>query len=174
MNYSEEKPVSAINLIGKIVIAIAGLFAGFLLSRLFITPYTVNDISMKPNLSRGDRILVVKHITPAYGDIVLADSPIEEDRVILKRVIAGGGDMVEIRNRIIYINNKKSRFQWKTLSNDKRIFPMSFTNRDNMPLVKLQRDEYFLIGDNSDKSLDSRTYGVIKEDLIIGKMIYKF
>jgi signal peptidase I len=107
------------------------------------------------------------------GDIVLMDSPVEPDRVLVKRVISGEGDTVEVRNKVLYINNKKFDMPWKNRSIDKRIFPMNFTYRDNMPVIKLSRNQYFVLSDNLDHGYDSRNLGPISADSIIGKMIYK-
>ena len=59
-------------------------------------------------------------------------------------------------------------------SSDSRIFPEDFNHRDNMPLIKINKGEIFVVGDNYDYSFDSRDFGAISEELIIGRMIYKF
>ena len=157
----------------KIIISFSGLLAGFLISRLFITPFTLNNNSMLPYLKKGDYTLILKYISPEKNDIFLIQSPVEPDKVILKRIIALNGDTIEIKNKIIFINNIKFKME-NIKSTDTRIFPEEFTYRDNMPLIKLNEGEYFILGDNIDFSNDSRTFGVINENLIIGKMIYKF
>jgi type IV secretory pathway protease TraF len=59
------------------------------------------------------------------------------------------------------------------MSTDTRIFPMSFSYRDNYPVVKLKRSQIFVIGDNFDSSMDSRFFGPLDEDLLVGKLVYK-
>jgi len=51
---------------------------------------------------------------------------------------------------------------------------MNFTFRDNMPAVKLSRNQYFVLNDDLDSGFDSRTLGVIPGSLIIGRIIYKY
>ena len=51
---------------------------------------------------------------------------------------------------------------------------MTFSFRDNMPAIKLKRNDFFVLGDNIDNGFDSRHFGKINEHLIIGEVIYKF
>lgn len=158
--------------LSRIILASAGLLAGIVLIRIFILPFTVADDTMNPNFRRGERIYLLKHITPKIGDVVLIDSPIEDGVVMLKRVMAREGDTVEVKNRMLYVNDRPGVFSWKTENRDTRIFPMSFSNRDNFPIIKLKRKEYFVTGDNLDYAMDSRFFGVIAENKIIGRYLY--
>ena len=172
--YLEEKNKGlALTSLAKVIIILAGVVLGFLLSRIIILPFTIPNDSMSPNLRKGDIVFILKHIPPKVGDIVLFTSPVEPDRVLLKRVIAKNGDTIEIIKKIIYKNNRKFEFSWKTLSNDYRIFPMNFSFRDNLPIIKIKPKEFFVIGDNLDYSFDSRSFGVINATMIIGKLILK-
>jgi len=151
-----------------------GLIIGLILSRIFFVPFVVTDASMLPNFNIGDRIIIMKVSGTRPGDAVLIKSPVETDRVLFKRIIASEGDTIEIINKTIYINNKKLDVPWKTKSIDRRVLPMSFTYRDAMPMLKINRNEYFVIGDNPDYSFDSRSFGVVPEEAIIGKLLYTF
>ncbi len=51
-------------------------------------------------------------------------------------------------------------------------FPMKFSFRDNMPPVKLERGEYFMLSDNFNSSFDSRSFGPVKNENITGRVIY--
>lgn len=158
----------------KIIAAVAGIIAGFLVCRLILVSYSVPDNTMNPNLKKGDTIIALKHATPKRGDIVLIESPVEPGRVMIKRVLAAEGATVEIRDRAFFINNDRFEIPWKTKSADTRVFPMNFTYRDNLPAVKINRNEYFVLSDNLDTGFDSRTLGVIRDDQIIGRMIYRY
>jgi signal peptidase I len=171
MNYQEK---SRFGIIIKLISAIGGIIVGFIICRFFFTPFRMPDSSMEPNVRTGDMLFVLKHITPKRGDIVLIESPIESGRVLIKRVVATEGDTVEVRNKTFHINNTSYDFRWKTKSSDTRIFPMNFTFRDNMPAVKLSRNQYFVLNDDLDRGFDSRTLGVIPGSLIIGRVAYKY
>lgn len=171
LQYQEK---SRFAVLGKILFAALGMLAGFIICRIFIVSFTMPDDSMLPGLKAGEFLLVLKHVTPAPGDIVMLDSPVEPGTVLIKRVAAVEGDTVEIRDRIIRINGAAADFKWKTKSADKRIFPMNFTYRDNMPAVKMNRNEYFVLCDNLDRGFDSRTLGIIPGGLISGRLIYRY
>lgn len=158
--------------LSKVILAGAGLLAGLVLVRIFILPFTVSDNTMHPNFMPGEKLFMLRHMTPKIGDVVLIDSPVEEGAVMLKRIMAQEGDTVEVKNRVLYVNGKPGEFSWKTQSKDTRIFPMNFSNRDNYPIIKLKRKEYFVTGDNLDYAMDSRFFGVITGDKIIGRYLY--
>jgi signal peptidase I len=171
--YIEEKDTIGMPMLRRAVFLTTGIILGYILMRLFVTPYTIEDDSMLPGLSRGDLIFILKTADPGIGDIVLAQSPVESEKVILKRIIAKEGDTLEIRGKVFYRNDIKVKFIWKTLSSDMRIFPMNFSRRDNLPTVKMKRKEYFLVGDNLDRSFDSRSFGPVPEKNIIGTLLFK-
>ena len=174
MLYRDSKTSEELTLLKKAVIVLGGLAAGFIISQIFIIQFVVNDSSMMPAMKKGDRVLVLKAGRPVKGDIVLIDSPVEPGRVSMKRIIAQENDSIEIINKKIFINTMEFSSPWETKSLDSRVFPADFSYRDNMPLIKLNASEYFLLGDNLDFSFDSRSYGIVKEKLIIGKLLFKF
>jgi signal peptidase I len=165
---------SGLGIIIKIISAVAGIFVGFLVCRTIIVPFGVPDNAMKPALKKGDTVIFLKHATPKRGDIVLIESPVEPGRVLIKRIVAVEGATVEIRDKVFFINNDRFEIPWKTTSTDARSFPMNFSFRDNMPAVKINRNEYFVLSDNLDTGFDSRTLGVIRDDQVIGRMIYRY
>jgi signal peptidase I len=159
----------------KLLIVFAGLIIGFIISRIFfIAPFTAQDNSMIPGISKGDYMLILKITSPKEGDIILIKSPIEPGRVILKRLIAKGDKNIEIKNKKIFIDNMEFIPKWNLRSIDKRVFSEDFNHRDNLPQTKIKKGDIFVIGDNFDYSFDSRNFGAIDEKSIIGKMIYKF
>ncbi len=158
--------------VSKLIVVFAGIIVGLLLIRICIVPFTVSDSTMLPNFNPGERTYFLKLGPVRKGDVVLIDSPIEEGRVVLKRILAVEGEVVEVKNREILVNGKSAEFSWKTVRKDTRIFPMSFSGRDNFPALKLKRGEYFVIGDNLDYAMDSRFFGAVRADAIIGKHLY--
>jgi signal peptidase I len=170
--YQQEKPGSGILI--KLLSAAGGIIAGFFICRMIFMPFRVTDSSMEPNLKNGDLVIILKHSAPKRGDIVLIESPVEPGRVFIKRIVGAEGDTVEIRDRVFRFNNERFTFPWKTKSADRRVFPMNFTYRDNMPAVKIVRNHFFVLSDSLDGGFDSRALGAIPGDLVIGRMIYKY
>lgn len=178
MHFKEQvkgKKIEGLTILSKILLSVAGFILGLLITRIFLfMPYLVQDSSMLPGLNKGDYVIVLKISDPDPGDIVLVNSPAEPDAVILKRLIAKGPGYIEITGRNFYINRKSVSFRWKTLSKDTRRFPSGFSGRDNLPERELKEGEMFIIGDNLNYSFDSRDFGPVSEENIIGRIIFQF
>ena len=159
----------------KAVFLAAGFLVTFLLLRIFITPWTVADNSMEPNFKKGSYVLILKHVpTAKKGKTVLVRSPAGSDTATLKRIAAVGGEKVEIIDKTILINGVKAVLPWKTISSDIRLLPESLSRRDSMPETAVGKDEVFLLGDNLDFSFDSREFGPVKRNDVIGSVLLTF
>ena len=157
----------------KIVMFAAGLLIGFICIKILFLRMNINTDSMLPTLRTGDRILINKVTGIRNGDIIVFHSPAENGRLLVSRLIASEYETVEIRNKVVFVNDKKFDITSDTTRDEKIIYPMKFCYRDNMPPVKMQRNEYFVLGDNFDRSFDSRSFGKISSDAIVGKVVYK-
>ncbi|MDD2441141.1 MAG: signal peptidase I [Clostridiaceae bacterium] len=152
------------------------LLIGLLLVVFVIQRNAVIGNSMVPTLHQNDQLLVEK-VTKwfggiDYGDIITIsakDLPEHEDGPnIIKRVIGLPGDTIEIRDEQVYRNGEKL---------DESYLPSGMTTRVRNLLfekVTLQDDEYFVMGDNRDVSLDSRSFGPVSKDHIIGTVLLRF
>ncbi len=119
--------------------------------------------SMQPTLMDRDIILVSKsHYR--FTDIQRTEiiSFENEKGFLIKRVVALPGETVEIKNNQIYVNGKKLNEPY--LKNENFII-------DDFAEIALEQKEYFVLGDARDNSLDSRTFGPVKKDEIIGRVI---
>ncbi|MBD3167145.1 signal peptidase I [bacterium] len=120
---------------------------------------------------------------PQPGDIVVVRVP-EDDRVpYFKRIVATGGQTVEVRDKRVYVYGVRQTEIWGVQHLDRRTFPERFQqpdmapglgNRDNWGPFTVPEDQVFLMGDNRDMSLDSRYFGPVPEENIIGtaRMVY--
>ena len=160
-----------------VVIAIALIVA--MLVRLFLLQqFYISGPSMETTMFSDNRVLVSKL---AYkigdidrGDVVVFDratmngSQIEHDDLI-KRVIGLGGESIEIRDCSVYIDGTELDEPYLP-SRDIGIANLSDRcGVVSMPLTTIENDEVFLVGDNRPQSFDSRMFGPIKKDLIIGQ-----
>ena len=157
----------------KIVMLAAGLILGFVCIKFFFLLMSVKTESMLPTLRPGDKIVINKVSVIRKGDIIAFYSPAEESRILISRVIAVEYETVEIRNKMVFINDKMSDIISETTRDGRIIYPMKFCYRDNMPPVRMERNEFFVIGDNFDRSFDSRSFGKISKNSVIGKIVYK-
>jgi signal peptidase I len=157
----------------KIVMLTAGLLIGFICVKFFFLLMDINTDSMNPSLKKGDKIIINKSSAIRKGDIIAFDSPAEEGKILVSRVIASEYETVEIRNKVVFVNDKKIDPLSDLTRDDRVIYPMKFCYRDNMPPLRLERNEFFVLGDNFDRSYDSRSFGRISKSSIIGRVIYK-
>ncbi len=139
-----------------------------------VGPYKIPTGSMRPVLMEGDRIFVDK-ITyrfrePRRGDIIVFKYPLDPKKDFVKRLAAFGGETIEIRDGQIFINGKKL---------DK---PASFTERFyyNRPdwayakegqVISVPPGKLFALGDNSAQSSDSRNWGFVPRESVIGRAV---
>ncbi|MFO7930972.1 MAG: signal peptidase I [Thermodesulfobacteriota bacterium] len=164
-------------------IVIAVLLALFI--RAFVVQaFKIPSGSMEPTLQVGDHILVNKFIygvrlpvtnttiipvsEPERGDIIVFEYPVEPDKDFIKRVVAVPGDVVEIRNKEVYVNGKRAD-NYTVKHNGDGMIPASENKRDNFGPVTVPEGGYFVLGDNRDNSYDSRFWGFVQESAIKGE-----
>ena len=156
---------------------------------LFIRTFVVQAFkipsgSMKPTLQVGDHILVNKFIygvkipylstvvlpvkDPQRGDIVVFKFPVDPRKDFIKRVIALPGDVVEIRDKTIFINARRVNHDFGVFS-DPRTIAGNLTPRDNLGPITVPKDALFVMGDNRDESFDSRFWGFVPIRDVSGK-----
>jgi len=156
---------------------------------LFIRTFVVQAFkipsgSMKPTLQIGDHILVNKFIygvklpftgmtiipvkTPKRGDIIVFKFPEDPDKDFIKRVVGIAGDVIEGRDKKIYVNGKLQHHDY-AIHTDPDIESGSFQPRDNFGPVTVPEGSLFVMGDNRDHSYDSRFWGFVDLKAVKGK-----
>ena len=139
-----------------------------LVIRLFVVePFRVDGPSMEPTLYTGERLLVDKisyRLHPARrGDIVVFRNPRNQREDYIKRVVAVGGDVVEIRLGKLYLNDQPISepyvFRDGISSYGPQVIPPGFL---------------FVMGDNRPNSRDSRFFGPIPQGLVRGRALVVF
>jgi len=153
----------AIRILIEIVVIVAAAFAIAMLVQAFIIkPFTVHQVSMKPTLLEGDRILLSRltyHFRdPEAGDVVVFHSPLHEGEDLVKRIVALAGDRVAISAGDLYVNG--------VAVDERYLLSADFGGELREQVVP--EGHVFVMGDNRDESGDSRLFGPISTDLIIG------
>lgn len=139
----------------------AGIIAFIIIT--FIGQVTVvKGASMEDTLFNRERLIcnkIVYRLTePERGEIVIFKPPIDQNHNYIKRVIAVEGDRIKIIDGIVYLNGEKLEEDY--------IEHRSF---ETMPEVTVPEDSYFVLGDNRVNSSDSRFWGFVPEENIIGR-----
>ncbi|HLO86508.1 MAG TPA: signal peptidase I [Nostocaceae cyanobacterium] len=155
------------------LIAIALVLA--ILIRTFVAePRLIPSESMFPTLHTGDRLVVEKvsyrFQPPKHGDIVVFQSPEELQRrgypktqAFIKRVIATPGEVVSVAQGKVYLNGQP-------LTEDYIAEPAL----QPFPPVKVPEGRFFVMGDNRNDSNDSRYWGFLPQENIIGRATFRF
>ena len=139
--------------------------------------YNIPSGAMKPTLQIGDQILVNKftydRANPNRGDIIVFKFPVDPEKDFIKRVIGVGGDIVEGRDKKIYVNNQLIDDNY-SIRTDPNIIPHGVQKRDNFGPITVPQNSLFVLGDNRDQSFDSRFWGFVDLKVVKGKafMIY--
>ena len=147
----------------EIVIIVAAAFAIALLVQAFIVkPFTIHQVSMRPTLQDGDRILLnrlVYHFRqPARGDIIVLRSPINPDEDLVKRIVAVAGDRVAVSGRKLVLNG--------VAQDEPYLLERDFVGE--MAETVVPAGDVFVMGDNRNNSGDSRLFGPVSTHAIIG------
>lgn len=142
-----------------------------LIIRTFIVQaFKIPTGSMNPTLMEGDRLLVNKFIykfrTPQRGDIIVFVSPEDKKKDFIKRLVGLPGERLEISNGLVLINDK-------AIETPSIIRERYYYNRGDFAesgeSVQIPDDAYFVLGDNSISSRDSRYWGFLPKKYLIGK-----
>lgn len=147
------------------IVSIGGAIILALLIRTFIVElYIVDGPSMRPTLQHDERLVVNKFVyrvrNPSRGEVIIFRYPRDPSRDFIKRVIALGGDTVEIKDGRVYVNDQILREDY-----------IAEKTRTEYPKVTVPEGTLFVCGDNRQNSLDSRSsdVGFLPLDNVKGK-----
>lgn len=165
---------------------LTALLLALIIRAFVIQAFKIPSGSMVPTLLVGDHILVNKFVygvklpgmekkvfvisKPGRGDIVVFRYPENPDRDFIKRIVAREGDMIESKDKTIYINQEPVEESYIRHTDDS-IKPSQSEPRDNFGPIVVPKGKYFVMGDNRDQSYDSRFWGFVDENKIKGKAL---
>lgn len=152
-------------------ILIAALASIFLVNYV-AAAFQIRGNSMDTTLKDEERV-IISRLSLKTGiinrfDIVVLNKPIEPGKSIIKRVIGLPGEIIEIKEGDVYINNKKLEQPFLDGTGN-------FMNKaDYMKPQLIEPDHYFVMGDNRAVSRDSRNYGPVQAKYIYGKTLFRY
>ncbi|UCE25728.1 MAG: signal peptidase I [Candidatus Zixiibacteriota bacterium] len=161
-----------------------------------VEAYKIPSQSMEDTLLVGDFLLANKFVygarlplvdwrlpaisDPEPGDIVIFIFPSDGQTKYIKRCVATAGDTVEVKDKVLYVNGEEfvmpeyGKFIDTSVTGQVNIQPRrpgGLDSRDNFGPFVVPENSFFMMGDNRDNSYDSRYWGVVHHDLILGEAI---
>lgn len=138
-----------------------------------VQPFIVEGASMSPSFEDG-QYLIVDEISyrfnpPRRGDVVIFHPPTDEKTYYIKRVIGLPNETIQLKDEHIFVHNQEYPDGFR-LNEANYLIQNRITQEGK---TTLNNDEYYVIGDNRDNSLDSRRFGPVKAGDIKGKVFLR-
>lgn len=172
MEFAKKAYLFTLDLLQTVLLA-ASIF--LVIYIFFFRPFQVSGESMYPTFENKEYILTnligLKFTDPQRGDVIVFKAPTDEEKDFIKRVIGEPGDTVMLSEGLVYVNGElldESTY----LSSDVRTYGGSFLH-ENEP-VTVPEDHYLVMGDNRPFSSDSREWGLVEEQAIIGTSFFVY
>ena len=152
------------NLMELVGIFLGAIAVAFVVQAFFLKPFQIPSESMVPTIDPGDRILInrlVYRFGPVQrGDIIVFKAPMNPDVDFVKRVIAIGGDTVEVKRGTVLVNGEPQVENY-----------LNGVDVSNFPLTSIPEGNVFVMGDNRGDSGDARFWNPhwLPEENILGK-----
>ncbi|MDX1806368.1 MAG: signal peptidase I [Paenisporosarcina sp.] len=147
-----------------------GLAIAFICREFILAPVKVEGKSMMPTFEDNNRIIVSKMSKVERFDMIVVHSPVSNEDYI-KRVIGLPGDIVEVQDDVLHINN--IIYDEPYLQENKEMLSTQEQLTDDFK-VTVPEGSLYVMGDNRKKSSDSREIGFITEDAIVGEVKFRF
>jgi signal peptidase I len=173
----------------RIFILVAVGAVALTLGGLLVQGYRIPSRSMEDSLLVGDLLLVDKLSyglripfttwrlpsvrDPSPGDIVAFEYPADPSRTFVKRCVAVAGQTVEVRNKVVYVDGERLPDPAFSKYIDARILP-GRDPRDNLSPLTVPAGSLFVMGDNRDNSRDSRHWGALSVDRLLGRGLFVY
>lgn len=153
-------------------VLVVSLLAVFLVRYFIAQPFLVRGSSMEPTFTNGN-YLIIDEIAyrlrePERGEVVVFRFPKDPSTFYIKRIIGLPGETVEVKNNQVTITDTGGKTRIITENY------LAMDERTNGDLVqKLEQGQYFVMGDNREFSYDSRMWGAVPENDIIGLVRFR-
>lgn len=149
---------------------VVAVVVAFLVRQFLFTPVIVSGESMEPTFHDNNRVVISKISSLDHFDKIVFHAPNAKEDFI-KRVIGLPGDTIRMENDVLTINGKE--YPEKYLDSNKEALPEGQNLTQDFEVV-VPEGQLFVMGDNRTNSMDSRIFGNIEEDSVVGKVKFRF
>lgn len=167
----QRPPLARPGLMRELLNSMFFIVAALIAAEMALPRSSIDGPSMEPTLFAGQNLLISRvhylFTEPQHGDIAVFDPPDEAEDMLIKRVIGLPGDTIEIRDQLVYRNGELL---------DEPYFVNSPCSTAMCPdrTWTLGDNEYFMMGDNRNRSNDSRRFGPIQRENLVGRAIFRY
>ena len=130
------------------------------------------DVSFPPMICYSSKLLI-EFDRPERGDVIVFRYPENEEKDFIKRIVGIPGDIIQIRDKVISVNGDPLDDKAWAQRTDPGIIDGHITPRDNLNPITVPDDSYFVMGDNRANSRDSRSFGPIDVELLVGEVFVR-
>lgn len=168
---------------------IIAILLAMVIRTYLVQAFKIPSGSMEDTLAIGDHLLVSKFIygsklpfsdnrvlairNPRRGDVIVFEYPEDPSKDFIKRVVGTPGDVIEGKDKKVFVNGKQYQNPHE-IHKEKEIIPKEMNPRDTFGPVTVPAGSYFVMGDNRDRSYDSRFWGFVSMDKIKGLAFIKY
>ncbi len=165
------------------------IILALLIRTFFVQAFKIPSGSMEDTLAIGDHILVSKFIygtkipftnsrilkirDPRQGDVIVFEYPEDPSKDFIKRVVGVPGDTVQVVHKKVFVNGKPYD-NTHEIHKETDLVPKEQNPRDYTDPIKVPANSYFVMGDNRDRSYDSRFWGFVTNEKIKGLAFIKY
>ncbi len=168
---------------------IIAVILALIIRAVVVQAFKIPSGSMEDTLLIGDHLLVNKFIygpmipftekrlfkirDPRQGDIIVFEYPEDPSKDFIKRIVGVPGDTIQGIDKKVYVNGRLYQNPHE-VHKEQDIIPKEQNPRDTFGPIKVPDDSYFVMGDNRDRSYDSRFWGTVKKEKIKGLAFIKY
>ena len=168
---------------------IIAILLAMVIRTYLVQAFKIPSGSMEETLAIGDHLLVNKFIygsklpfsdnrvlairNPRRGDVIVFEYPEDPSKDFIKRIVGAPGDVVEGKNKKVFVNGKPYENSHE-VHKEKEVIPKEMNPRDTFGPVTVPPGSYFVMGDNRDRSYDSRFWGFVSMEKIKGLAFIKY
>jgi len=142
--------------------------------RVFVfQPFLIRGDSMEPNYHSGDYLIIdqlsYRLRSPERGEVIVLRFPLDPSQRFIKRIVGLPGETIEVKDGKVVVYKEGEDGKSAVVLDESIYLPVD-SETPGSARVDLKQQEYFVLGDNRPFSSDSRKWGVLEKELIVGKV----